>query len=65
MQKEKFGLNANQLKIIAAALMLIDHIGYFLFPSNMFLRKMGSLILIEKWILNFTTLTKVRNTESR
>lgn len=43
MQKEKFGLNANQLKIIAAALMLIDHIGYFLFPSNMFLRKMGRL----------------------
>ncbi|MEE0867469.1 MAG: TraX family protein [Clostridia bacterium] len=43
MQKEKFGLNANQLKIIAALLMLIDHIGYFLFPSNLFLRKMGRL----------------------
>jgi hypothetical protein len=32
-----------QLKLIAVILMVIDHIGYFLFPSNMILRIIGRL----------------------
>lgn len=32
-----------QLKLLAVILMVIDHIGYFLFPSNMILRIIGRL----------------------
>lgn len=36
-------LNANALKFLAAALMLVDHIGYMLFPQFLFLRIVGRL----------------------
>ena len=36
-------LNANALKFLAAALMLVDHIGYLLFPQALFLRIIGRL----------------------
>lgn len=36
-------LNANALKLLAAALMLVDHIGYLLFPQILFLRIIGRL----------------------
>lgn len=35
--------NANALKFLAAALMLVDHIGYLLFPQALFLRIIGRL----------------------
>lgn len=36
-------LNSNQLKIIAAILMVFDHIGYFLFPEKIIFRIIGRL----------------------
>lgn len=36
-------LNANALKFLAAALMLVDHIGYMLLPQVLFLRIVGRL----------------------
>ena len=36
-------LNANQLKLIAAVSMVIDHVGYFLFPDLTALRWIGRL----------------------
>lgn len=36
-------LNINALKFLAAALMLVDHIGYMLFPQFLFLRIVGRL----------------------
>ncbi|MBO5240232.1 MAG: hypothetical protein J6B56_02280 [Clostridia bacterium] len=42
LQKARF-LNANALKFLAAALMLVDHIGYMLFPQVLFLRIVGRL----------------------
>ncbi|MFV0255633.1 MAG: TraX family protein [Erysipelotrichaceae bacterium] len=41
--KNILSLNANQLKIIAAISMLIDHIGYLLFPNVIFLRIIGRI----------------------
>lgn len=32
-----------QLKLLAVVLMVIDHIGYFLMPSNLILRIIGRL----------------------
>ena len=41
--KSKFALSGNALKLIAAALMLVDHIGLFFFPSALWLRAIGRL----------------------
>ena len=41
--KQKFGLNNNQLKIIAIISMLIDHVGESLFPDVYILRVIGRL----------------------
>ena len=38
-------LNGNVLKIIAAILMVIDHIGFTFFPSVMILRYIGRLAM--------------------
>lgn len=44
MEKERtFGLNGNQLKILAAVTMLIDHIGVLFYPDVMILRYIGRL----------------------
>ncbi len=40
---KKFGLNSNQLKLIAAVSMLIDHVGYILFPFFEIFRIIGRL----------------------
>ena len=40
---KKIGLNINQLKLIAAVSMLLDHVGYFLFPTVTVLRIIGRL----------------------
>lgn len=37
------GLSGNTLKVIAAVLMVIDHIGYFLYPKYVILRVIGRL----------------------
>lgn len=42
---KKFGLNNNQLKIIAMLSMLVDHIGVQLFPDLQILRMIGRLAL--------------------
>ena len=39
----RIGLSGNVLKVIAAITMLIDHIGYLLFPGNLLLRIIGRL----------------------
>lgn len=39
----KNGLNANQIKLLACALMLVDHIGYLLLPQLLVLRIIGRL----------------------
>ena len=39
----KLGLNNNQLKIIAMVSMLIDHMGYILFPQYRWMRYVGRL----------------------
>ena len=39
----KTGLSTNQIKLIAAVSMLIDHVGYFLFPNVLVLRMIGRL----------------------
>lgn len=39
----KKGLSANQIKLIAAVSMLIDHVGYFLFPTVTVFRIIGRL----------------------
>lgn len=36
-------LNANSLKLLAAALMLVDHIGFLLFPQVLWLRAVGRI----------------------
>ena len=40
---KRIGLNINQLKLIAAVSMLLDHVGYFLFPTVTVLRIIGRL----------------------
>ncbi len=40
---KKFGLNSNQLKLIAAVSMLLDHVGYILFPFFEIFRIVGRL----------------------
>ncbi len=40
---KKIGLSSNQLKLIAAVSMLLDHIGYFLFPTVTVFRIIGRL----------------------
>ena len=42
-QSQGFGLTNNQLKIFAMIAMLIDHIGYWFFPTNEYLRYIGRL----------------------
>lgn len=42
LKKIRF-LNSNTLKILAAVLMVIDHVGLMFFPSRLFLRKIGRL----------------------
>ncbi|MBQ6019134.1 MAG: TraX protein [Clostridia bacterium] len=44
-KKEKFGLTANMLKLIACATMLIDHIGCVFFPSVWILRYIGRIAM--------------------
>ena len=39
----KIGLNSNQLKLIAAVSMLLDRVGYFLFPKILVFRIVGRL----------------------
>ena len=39
----KKGLNTNQIKLIAAVSMLLDHVGYFLFPTVTVFRILGRL----------------------
>ena len=39
----KIRLNSNQLKLIAAVSMLLDHVGYFLFPTVTVFRILGRL----------------------
>lgn len=39
----KKGLSINQIKVIAAVSMLIDHVGYFIFPKVTLLRVIGRL----------------------
>jgi hypothetical protein len=41
----KFGLTNNQLKIIAMVAMLIDHVGLYLFPEQLWMRVIGRLAL--------------------
>lgn len=43
MDKQKFGLTGNQLKILALITMTIDHIGMELFPGVIWLRIIGRL----------------------
>lgn len=43
IQKPKFGLTNNQLKIIAMVSMLLDHVGLVLFPDVMIFRYIGRL----------------------
>ncbi|MCD8157812.1 MAG: conjugal transfer protein TraX [Clostridiales bacterium] len=43
MDKIKFGLNGNKLKIIGAVSMTADHIGYMLLPDEVILRAVGRL----------------------
>jgi len=43
MNKEKFGLSGNALKLIAIVIMTIDHIGMQLFPNILMLRIIGRL----------------------
>ena len=44
-ENRKFGLNGNVLKIIACVSMLLDHIGFFLFPGARWLRMAGRLAM--------------------
>ena len=41
--KFKFALSGNALKLIAAALMAVDHIGFMFFPTLLWLRAIGRL----------------------
>ena len=43
MKKTRCGLTGNALKIIAMLSMLIDHIGFYLFPHVMLLRAVGRI----------------------
>ena len=43
MENTRHGLSGNALKIIAMVAMLIDHIGFYLFPEVMVLRVIGRL----------------------
>jgi len=43
MRNSILGLSSNQLKIIAVITMTIDHIGLYLFPSNLVLRMIGRI----------------------
>ncbi len=43
MNKKDFGLSGNLLKVIAAAAMLIDHLGYVIFPELLILRIIGRI----------------------
>lgn len=40
---KKYGLSANTLKIIAMVTMVIDHVGYVLFPQHIVLRYIGRM----------------------
>ena len=40
---KRFELTSNQLKLIAAVSMLLDHVGYFLFPTVLVFRVVGRL----------------------
>ena len=42
-ENTQIGLSGNALKIIAAITMLIDHVGFLLFPGNLLLRIIGRL----------------------
>ena len=41
----KFGFSNNQLKIVAMIAMLVDHIGLYLFPDQLWMRVIGRLAL--------------------
>lgn len=41
----KYGLNANALKIIALITMTVDHVGYLIYPSVVWLRIIGRLAM--------------------
>ena len=43
--KERFGLNGNILKIIAAISMFIDHMGFIFFPNITVFRIVGRIAL--------------------
>ena len=59
---KKIGLNSNQLKLIAAVSMLIDHVGYILFPFFDIFRIVGRLAFP---IFAFCIAEGVRYTKNR